>query len=314
MDAVSAPDPTPTRVFAVLNPARRRWTIARRLLEEGAATRGWPLTVLTTTVADPGAGQALAALDAGATLVVVGGGDGTVRVVAGALAGSGVPLGIVPLGTANLFARNLGLRPGALARNVATALTGRPHRIDVGWSRHRRGDDWSAEEPFLVVAGIGHDAATVLATRAGLKRWLRWLAYLGAGAVYLFRSPIPMRVAVDGRPPRDVRTWCVLAGNCGRLPGGIRVFPDARPDDGVLDTLVVPIRRPWQWASVAAKGLLRLRRDVRALEYGRAHHVTVRPASPQPLQLDGDAVEAVDEVAWRVAASELTVLTFDRDE
>jgi diacylglycerol kinase family enzyme len=308
MDAVTtAPDPT--RVFAVLNPARRGWARAEVLLREGAAARGWPLTILTTTVDDPGAGQARAALDAGANLVVVGGGDGTVRLVGGELAGSGVPLGIVPLGTANLFARNLGMRPRALARNVETALAGRPRRVDVGWSRHRRGDHWSAEEPFLVVAGLGHDAATVLATHAGLKRWLRWLAYLGAGSVHLFRAPIAMRLAVDGRPGRDVRTWCVLAGNCGRLPGGIRVFPDALPDDGVLDTLVVPIRRPWQWASVAAKGLLHLKRDVRALEYGRAHDVTVRPLTPQPLQLDGDAVEAVDEAAWRLAASELTVLT-----
>lgn len=313
MDAVTT-EPQPTRVFAVLNPARRRWARAAVLLLEGAAARGWPLTVLTTTVDDPGTGQARAALDAGATLVVVGGGDGTVRLVGGALAGSGVPLGIVPLGTANLFARNLGLRPRALARNVATALAGRPRPVDVGWSRHRRGVDWSAEEPFLILAGIGHDAATVLATHAGLKRWLRWLAYFGAGAAHLFSPPVAMRLAVDGRPGREVRTWCVLAGNCGRLPGGVRVFPDARPDDGVLDTLVVPITRPWQWASVAAKGLLRLKRDVRALEYGRAHDISVRPLTPQPLQLDGDAVAAVDEAVWRVAASELIVLTPDRNE
>ncbi len=315
MDAV-ATGPEPTRVFAVLNPARRRWARAAVLLREGAAARGWPLTVLTTTVEDPGPGQARAALDAGATLVVVGGGDGTLRLVAGVLAGSGVPLGIVPLGTANLFARNVGLRPRALARNVTTALGGRPRRVDVGWSRHRRGPVWSDEEPFLVLAGLGHDAATVLATSATLKRWLRWLAYFGAGAAHLFKPPIALRLAVDGRPGRDVRTWCVLAGNCGRLPGGVRVFPDARPDDGVLDTLVVPLRGPWQWASVAAKGLLHLKRDVRALEYGRAHDVTVRPLTPQPLQLDGDAVEAVDEAAWRLAASELIVLTADphRDE
>lgn len=314
MVGVSPAEPPQPRVYAVLNPARPRHARARALLEAEASARGWPLTVLDTTIADPGAGQALDALDAGATLVVVGGGDGTVRVVAGVLAGSGVPLGIVPLGTANLFARNLGLRPGPLAGNVRNALTGRPRRVDVGWSRHRRGDRWSDEEPFLVVAGLGHDAATVLATRAGLKRWLRWLAYFGAGAVHLFRAPIEVEVAVDGRPARHVRTWCVLVGNCGRLPGGVRVFPDARPDDGVLDTLVVPIRRPWQWLSVAAKGLLHLKRDVRALEYGRAHDVVVRPLRPQPLQLDGDAVPDVDEAVWRLAASELTVLTHDRDE
>ena len=76
--------------------------------------------------------------------MVVVGGDGTVRQVAGALAGSGVPLGIVPTGTANLFARNVGL-PARLSAQVSTALTGTPTRSDVGWARFRRGAEWSGE-------------------------------------------------------------------------------------------------------------------------------------------------------------------------
>jgi diacylglycerol kinase (ATP) len=306
MGAMS-PATHPVRVFAVVNPVHRGAARARRSLERAAAASGLELAVLQTTRADPGPGQARRALDAGAEVVVVVGGDGTVRLVAGEVAGSGVPLGIVPTGTANLFARNLGVRPWALRRNVATALAGTPHAVDVGWSRHRRGNAWSAEEPFLVVAGIGHDAATVLATHHGLKRRLRWPAYLIAGAKHLLSDPIPMHVAADGRHGRDVATWCVLAGNCGRLPGRIVVFPDARPDDGVLDTLVMPLTRWWQWAGVAAKGVLHVRRDVAALSYGRAHDLIVRPASPQPLHLDGDAVEAVDEARWRVAASALLV-------
>lgn len=308
MGAMPPNDPEPTRVYAIVNPARRGSGRAARLLAAETARRGWALTVLRTTVAEPGATQARAALDAGASRVVVAGGDGTVRLVAGELAGTGIPLGIVAIGTANLFARNAGLRPGASRRAVAVACGGVRRPFDVGWSRHRRGSDWSTDEPFLVVAGLGHDAATVLATRARAKRALRWLAYLAAGALHLFRAPFEASVSVDGRAERSVRTWCVLAGNAGRLPAGVRVFPDAETDDGVLDTLVVPIRHPWEWAAIAAKGLLRLRRPVRALEYGRGREIVVRPVTPQPLQLDGDAVTDVAEVAWRVAASELVVL------
>lgn len=309
MDAVSPADTHPTRVFAVINPIHRHSARARAELEGRAAASGLDLTVLVTTPADPGPGQARAALDAGATSVVAVGGDGTVRGIAGVLAGSGVPLGIVPTGTANLFARNLGLRPGRLAANAATALSGTPRAIDVGWSCFRRGDSWTPEEPFLIVAGLGHDAATVLDTSTALKRRLRWLAYLFAGAGHLLRRPIELDLAADGRPLRRVRTWCVLAGNCGRLPGGIVVFPDADPGDGVLETLLVPLRHPAQWVAVAAKGLFRLRCEVAALDYGRARELVVRPAAPQPLQLDGDAVEAVDEARWRVAASALLVRT-----
>ena len=288
-------------MFAVLNPSRRGYARARGLLEADAAARGLDLAVLTTTVAEPGAGQARRALEGGAALVIAGGGDGTVRLVAGALAGSGVPLGIVPFGTANLFARNLGLRPRALQRNVATALAGRPRLVDVGWSSHRTDVSWSAEEPFLVVA--------VLATRPRLKRWLRWAAYFEAGLRHLGRAPLEVSVSVDEGPDRRVATWCVLAGNCGRLPAGVRVFPDARPDDGVLETLLVPLRHPWEWASVAVKGLLAPTRDVRALDYGRARTLRIVPDRPQPLQLDGDAVAGVAEARWRVAASALLVLT-----
>ncbi|HOA89211.1 MAG TPA: diacylglycerol kinase family protein [Propioniciclava tarda] len=302
------PPNTPQRVFVVLNPVHRSARRAASELARQAAASGRPLTILRTSVAEPGGSQARAALDAGARLVVVVGGDGTVRQVAGALAGSGVPLGIVPTGTANLFARNLGL-PARLSGQVSTALIGTPTSSDIGWARSRHGDEWSGEQPFLVVAGIGRDAATVLATRPWLKRRLSWLAYFEAGLRHSWRPPVPMTVAVDGRPERAVDAWCVLAGNHGRLPAGITVFADARGDDGVLDTLIVAVKRPWHWASVAAKGVLHVSSDVAALDYGRAHDVVVRPRTPQPVHLDGDPFPAVDEARWRVAASELIVLT-----
>lgn len=292
-------------MFVVWNPIHRSSAAARTELERRAEASGFDLTVLATTAAEPGAAQARAALAAGADLVVAAGGDGTLRHVAGVLAGTGVPLGIVATGTANLFALNLGLRSGP--RAAAIALGGTPRAYDLGWSRLRRGDAWGDEEPFLVVAGLGHDAATVAATDAAAKRRLRWLAYLAAGVHYLGAPPFAVTVAADGGPSYTVDAWCVLAGNCGRLPWGVRVFAGARPDDGVLDTLVARIDRPSRWVGAAAKGVLHLNRDVAALDYGRGRELSVRPAVRQPVHLDGDAVGDADEARWRVAASALLV-------
>lgn len=301
------------RVVAVLNPASRRFTEARSELVRGARALGLgEAEVLTTTRESSGADQARAALDAGARLVVVGGGDGTVREVAGVLAGTTTTLGILPIGTANLFARNLGLGTRGIARAAHVALGGHTRAVDVGLASWREVRDGvtgapSPETPFLVVAGLGHDAATVLATRPEFKESLGWLAYLESGARHLTRPALRMRVSTDGRPLRRVDTWCVLAGNCGRLPGGLRVFPAARLDDGVLDTLEVPITSPAQWASVAAKGALRLPRDVPALSYGTARRLWVIPDDPAPLQLDGDVVPAVADLRVRVLTRALRV-------
>lgn len=290
MDAVS-----PDSVHAVVNPVHAASGPALAALRRAAFDLGRPLVVHTTTPESPGDVQAHEANVAGARRVIVIGGDGTVRSVAGALASTGVMMGIIGAGTANLFARNLGLprRPDAAAR---VALTGPGRRIDLGWAKFRRGEGWASPEPFCVVAGIGHDAATVTATSSAAKRSLGWLAYLVTGARGLTKPTLPMTLTLDEAAPREIDTWCVLAGNCGRLPTGIAVFPDADPCDGVLDVLTMPLTTPAHWAGVAAKGLLHLHRDVAALHYERGRTVGVRPKTAQPLHLDGDAFEPVDEV------------------
>ena len=306
-------DPTAPRVFAVLNPIGRDQEAARDTLESAAADAGWPEpTFLPTSRTAPGGPQAQVALREGADLVVVGGGDGTVREVAHVLSGTGVPLGILPLGTANLFAHNLGLRTRDLPLAVSRALHGTPRPVDVGVASWRPVDHGIVEAPtpeqtFLVMAGIGHDAATVLATRPEYKRRLGWLAYLAAGSRHLLSAPLAMRVSVDGLPLRRVRVWCFLAANAGNIPGGITVFPDANPDDGVLDTLEVPLTSPTQWASIAAKGLLGHGRDVPALRYGPAATLWVIPDQPAPLQLDGDVIPHVADVRVRIVPGALRV-------
>lgn len=298
------------RVGLVLNPRTGRAVRARarldRSLEQAGAARA---TVLTTTVASPGAAQAAQLLEAGVDLVAVAGGDGTVREVVSALTGTGVPMAILPAGTANLFARNLGLR----ARRPGTALEalfgGHDLALDVGQAWVRTLQDPGLRRgplPFLVMAGIGRDARTVAATSQRLKGLLGWLGYLAAGAAEALRPALPMRVELDGRS-RQLRTWTVLFGNFPRIRAGIAVFPQARPDDGTLDALVVPVQRLLDWIGVATYGLLGRPRRVRMLEYSRTVRARVVPETPQPVQLDGDVVPDVLELDIGVAAGALVV-------
>lgn len=306
MDAVTTAADLRERVFCILNPVSRSFHQAREAVVRACRSSGRPEPViLTTTKAEPGGVQAREALASGATVIVVGGGDGTVREVAHEVTGSGADLGVLPIGTANLFAHNLGLRTRNLRRAVATALAAEPRKLDVGravWRPviHGRVQPPVAPHTFLVMAGLGHDAATVLAVRPEFKRRIGWLAYLAAGASQLRSHPISMRLSVDGGPARQLRTWSLLAANLGRLPSGLAVFPDALADDGVLDTLEVPLTSPWQWGPVALKGV-GLRRDVPALRYGRAHRLWAVPEHPALLHLDGDVV-------GRVADLHITVL------
>lgn len=314
MSPEQAPD-AGVPVWAVLNPVAKRSALARHSLERACADAGLPAPrVLETTAAETGWAQAREAVAQGARHVVVGGGDGTVREVVRAVAGTGVHLGILPLGTANLFAFNLGLRTRDPRLMVDRALFGSPAPTDVGWASWRPVVEGAVgaptpDHPFLVMAGIGHDAATVLATSPGAKSRLGWASYLASGARHLLRKPLSMRLSVDNAPGRRLETWTVLVANSGAIPFGIEVFPDARLDDGHLDCLEVPLRTPAQWASIAWAGLTHHRWEAAALRYSRARTVWAVPDEPTPLHLDGDVVGEVADVRIRIQAGGLVVRT-----
>ena len=153
------------------------------------------------------------------------GGDGTVRACAHALAGTGVPLAIVPRGTANLAARALGL-PSRLDAALAAGFGGRDRRIDLA------GADGML---FAAMAGIGLDAAVVGGTPDVLKRHLGWLAYAAGGVTRLAGRRRMFTLRLDGGPPLARLARSVVVGNVGLLPGGFALLPDARLDDGLLD-------------------------------------------------------------------------------
>lgn len=298
---------TGMQVAVVINPVHGRGVRAVALVREGCRRRDWPEPdVYETTLEHPGTEQADHALGQGAERVVVCGGDGTVRHVATALIGTGVPVGVVPSGTANLFARNIHT-PGSLGAAVAGALDGEPWRVDLG-----EVDLWTGEEAerhlFLVVVGMGFDADTVADTRPALKKTLSWGAYLEPALVRMARRPRPASVELDGRPAGRGRAWSVLVGNAGRIPLGVDLFPKAVVDDGLLDVAVVAPPTLAHWAPIAAKGLLKFRADVPGLHYQQGHLVRVIAGAPTAVQIDGDPYPGVDLFEARVLPQALTVV------
>lgn len=262
---------------------------------------GAPL-VLPTTVGEPGEQQTRQALAAGVDRVVVAGGDGTVRVVAGTLVaqvaagtvgdaarGPRPVLGVVPTGTANLYARTLGLPRRDLLAAAALAVTGPGRPMDLGRVSLLGGDGTLTRQPFLVVVGLGHDAHVVAELDPALKRRLRALAYFAPGLRRLSRAGRPVTLRLDSDLERTDAVWSVLAVNAARLPLGARVVPGARPDDGALHVVLVAPRHLLDWGRVLRTGLGG-RRPHPALRYETGQVLTVRPAEPALVQVDGDVL------------------------
>lgn len=238
-------------VAVVYNPVKGDVRRMRAAISSYAARSGFeePLW-LETSVADPGTGQARAAVEAGAALVIASGGDGTVRYVAGSLRHTGVPLAIIPNGTGNLLARTLGVPVSNVEEAVRIAFDGVVRQIDVGLASDPE-DPSGTEHPFLVIAGIGIDAAMVANTNPALKERLGWLAYVDGALRSLTASkPVRVRYRVDGRSEHVRNAHSLMVGNVGALPGNIELMPGARIDDGMLDVAVVHPKSGFGWIKV----------------------------------------------------------------
>ncbi|WP_462418862.1 diacylglycerol/lipid kinase family protein [Kytococcus sp. Marseille-QA3725] len=260
-----------------------------------------------TTETDPGAGQARDLLEQGCDLVVPIGGDGTVRTVASQLVGTDVALGLVPGGTGNLLVRNLDLPFISRAQALRIALTGTDRRIDVGQVRYWDVDGEAHEDVFLVMAGVGMDADVMEATDDAVKKRIGWPAYLRSALRLSREDRIPVRLRVDDEDPVGLKVRSVVFGNVGKVQGGVAVLPEARIDDGRLDTLVVSPRGITGWAGVVAAMVTRGHLGGDHASYFQSDEVDVRLSEPTRAQLDGDGIGHVTRIAGRVLPACLTV-------
>jgi len=219
---------------------------------------------------------------AGAPVVVAAGGDGTVNEVVNGIAlagpGCGTSLGILPSGTMNVFANDLGLPASRLDDCWALIEAGRTRSIDL----------WQAnEEYFAQLAGVGLDATVIAETTWERKKKLGPLSYVLSMLSVMRRGTPLLDVAAPGQAP--LRGRLVLVGNGVHYGGPFRVFPDASFTDGLLDVVVV--ENPGL-LSTARMSLAAMRRRYPAntpgLSYFQTAELTVSSAAPVPIQADGD--------------------------
>ncbi|HEV2824142.1 MAG TPA: YegS/Rv2252/BmrU family lipid kinase [Actinomycetota bacterium] len=289
----------PTRVAVVFNPAPGGGETAgrKRATQEALEGAGVEVLWLETTREDPGQGLTAKAVAEGVDLVMAQGGDGTVMACVTGLAGTDVPLAVLPGGTGNLLATNFDI-PSELDEAVQVALEGDRGRLDVAAM-----DD----DRFVVMGGIGFDAAMLRDADPRLKEHLGAVAYVLSGFKHLRRRATRFRLRLDDRPPVERTGQGVLIGNLGRLQGGLPVMPDARPDDGLLDVAVLQTRTVLDWLVLAVRVLTRRRRKDPQLELFQARRVEIHCDTPQPVERDGDPADARDHLVVEVVPEALTL-------
>jgi len=294
-EGTAKPVEAPKRVAAIIvNPTKFDDIAAvRAQVTKGCLAAGWdkPLWV-ETTAQDPGTGQARQAVKDGATLICPLGGDGTVRAVAEALVGTETPMGLLPGGTGNLLARNLSLPVDSLEDALKVALTGQNKRVDVGRITvdHSGEHERPEEHVFLVMAGVGFDAAIMADAPEKLKNKVGPLAYTFSGAKNLRGPQFKIRVKIDDEPEISRRARSVVIGNCGKLTGGLVLLPEAEVDDGWLDAVILSPAGVVGWVAVAGRLVSKKRKGHERVDHHRLRSITVRCDRPEAVQIDGDTI------------------------
>lgn len=312
------------RAALVYNPVKADADALRAMVESESAAAGWgePL-FFETTVEELGDGLARTALAEGAAAVLVAGGDGTVRAVSEGMSESGIPLAIVPSGTGNLLARNLQLPLNNPAAMVRAAFTGEQRPIDIGFARITRPGGESTEHGFVVMGGMGLDAAMIANTSGELKKKVGWIAYIGGAARSLVGAkPFAVHYRVPGHRFHRARVQSVLVANCGSLPAGLELIPQASVSDGQLDVVIFQPKSAFGWLAVwrrlawdnsvlgktrAGRKWLRLRTKDNSVLYARGTGLQVSTDSPQYVQLDGDEFGEGTALDCRVVAGGLLI-------
>ncbi|WP_040883734.1 diacylglycerol kinase family protein [Janibacter sp. HTCC2649] len=291
------------RAVVIVNPTKfEDLEAVRRTVESAASAAGFSTaTLVETTEDDPGFGQTREALLDRPDIICALGGDGTVRAVAQVLTGTGVPLGLLPGGTGNLLARNVGAPVDDLADAVTSALTGVDRTIDAGWLLLDPTEDQLADPTpvvqrpanahlFTVMAGLGFDAAIMDDAPEGLKGRVGWAAYVLAASKNLRGEGFQLSVTLDDVKAEPVTARTLVVGNCGTLTGGITLLPDAVLDDGLLDIATLTPESLAQWAGVASTVLRGQTDDGPSIERRQGRDVVVTVSPGQKVEADGDVL------------------------
>ena len=274
-------NPAGSVVAVVLNPAAgaQSGELRRRRIAEALAARGASPHWIETSENDHTSVRVREWVADGGALVLVSGGDGTVRQVLAGTVGTGAAVGILPAGTGNLLARNLGI-PLGLPEAVAVAFAGTARRLDL--ARTAEG------ELFALMGGIGLDGAVMESTDRLAKGRFGVLAYVWTTLRNLGRRRLRVRILLDHDRRLRRRASSVLVANLGKIGPGVEAVPGASGDDGMLDIGIVKSHTPMQWVRLLvalARGHVA---DDPAMEIHRAARMDISTPHPEPVELDGE--------------------------
>ena len=282
------------------------------VIAHSAKTLGGGLTELREVLAQSGLSQPLwyevaksrqvpecvrEATKNGADLVFIWGGDGTVRMCVESLAGSGIPIAILPAGTGNLLARNIGV-PQDIEKAVAIGLHGDRREIDTATVNGNH---------FAIMAGGGLDALVMRDASDGVKERLGRVAYLWSGARNLGAEPVKATIDLEGRRFYKGAITCVLFGNMSEVLGGVEVFDGSSADDGMVEVGVVSAKNRAQWVRTLTRAAVGRAEDSPFVRTTRGTNMTVAFDRPVAYEVDGSEQKPVRKLKVKVRPRSTTV-------
>lgn len=271
----------PKKALFIINPISGHGEHKKRKAEivRIAKELGWKGKIIETTKTRNAGVIAIEEISGGVKHIVVCGGDGTIMEILQVIINTNVVLGIVPLGTGNLFAQNLDIH-GTRRETVEQALFGVVQKIDVGKAN---------ETIFAIIAGMGFDAQIMRQAKRRLKRKLGFIAYLISGLKNLNRRPGLYKVTIDNQPPQMYQAKTIMVANMGKLQGGVEVVPKTHWQNGILCIGIVQASGFPTWLSLLGNtliGNINNSPHYTLLEGQRIEIESLRGL--QPYQCDGD--------------------------
>jgi diacylglycerol kinase (ATP) len=282
------------KILVILNPAAR----GDRAKTLSDAIRALSIRAVVRITKSVGDAEAMAerGVVQGYKTIVAAGGDGTVNEVVNGIGASNVRLGILPVGTMNVIALELGIPMGSLKRAWRVIEAGRVREVDLPLAN---------DEYFVQLAGVGLDAEVVRQTSRDFKRALGPVSYVVSLAQVAAR--MPPRLAIRTADGRERLGSFVLVGN-GRYYGGpLTLFKDARLDDGKLDVLVFKNQSHWDVMRYLQAILFGTHPELPDVEYFQSERLTVESEDDVPVEIDGEIAGSVPFI-FGIAKERLRVL------